>query len=340
MSDELLGAYTFLPWVQQGLARSIPVTDDPGGGLAGRVTLPVTVQVEGAGDVRMDVRLHGPGDVTGLDPRQILHTDPRPGATSFEASYLAAVAVRRADLPWLFTPGDRRARTGVCALARPGRRAPAGRRPARPRPRRRRCPCSRSPRPRAPPTSCRTSRSLGRGRTRRSRASPPASARARSCATAPAAASSRLLCPRRLEPRRPYLACVVPAFALGVRPVSACRSPAATRRTSRRRGRWTRLPTRCGCPSTTPGSSRPALPGSFETLVRRLHAAALLDPRRRSPRSSTSPTPAAACRPLDPATPGAVVEHGERAARARARRPAALARRHARPVPGGAAGGC
>src|SRR5262249_56649819 len=64
----------------------------------------VTVKVDGAGDVGMDVRLYGPGDVTGLDPRQIVRTDPRAGATSYEDTYLASVEFARADLPWLFTP--------------------------------------------------------------------------------------------------------------------------------------------------------------------------------------------------------------------------------------------
>jgi hypothetical protein len=35
MSQNLLAAYTFLPWVKQGLARAIPVADDPGASRCG-----------------------------------------------------------------------------------------------------------------------------------------------------------------------------------------------------------------------------------------------------------------------------------------------------------------
>ncbi|MGH3972498.1 MAG: hypothetical protein ACRDS9_04125, partial [Pseudonocardiaceae bacterium] len=105
MTAPQLAAYTFLPWVQRGLARAIATTDDPDQPLTARVTLPVGLRVEGAGDVPpSSIRLYGPGDVTGLDPAQIVRTDPRPGTTSFEAGYLPQVQFARADLPWLFTP--------------------------------------------------------------------------------------------------------------------------------------------------------------------------------------------------------------------------------------------
>ena len=100
----MTAVYTFLPWVREGLARAISIADDPGAALAGQVTLPVTLEVDGAGEVAMDVRLYGPGDVTGLDPKQVVRTDPRSGAASFEDNYLAAVEFARADLPWLLTP--------------------------------------------------------------------------------------------------------------------------------------------------------------------------------------------------------------------------------------------
>ena len=62
------------------------------------------MHVDGAGDVPASVRLYGPGDVTGLDPAQIVRCDPPPGTTRFEAGYMPQVQFARADLPWLFTP--------------------------------------------------------------------------------------------------------------------------------------------------------------------------------------------------------------------------------------------
>ncbi|MGE3177929.1 MAG: hypothetical protein AB7O32_10705, partial [Vicinamibacterales bacterium] len=96
--------FTFVPWVQRGLARSIRLADAPATALASRITLPVGLQVEGVGDLTTTVRLYGPGDVTGLDRRQIARTDPRPGTSTFEAGYMPAIEFARADLPWLFTP--------------------------------------------------------------------------------------------------------------------------------------------------------------------------------------------------------------------------------------------
>lgn len=104
MSVPQLAAYTFLPWVQGGVGRSIAAADEPGAALSARVMLPVTVRVDGAGDVPATVRLYGPGDVTGLDPAQIVRCDPPPGTSRFEAGYLPQVQFARADLPWLFTP--------------------------------------------------------------------------------------------------------------------------------------------------------------------------------------------------------------------------------------------
>ena len=66
----------------------------PGAALTARVTLPVTVHVDGAGDVPATVRLYGPGDVTGLDPAQIVRCDPPPSASRFEAGYMPQVPVR------------------------------------------------------------------------------------------------------------------------------------------------------------------------------------------------------------------------------------------------------
>ena len=126
----------------------------------------MTLEVDGAGDVVMDVRLYGPGDVTGLDPKQIVRTDPRPGASSFEDNYLPGVEFARADLPWLFTPAAASA-PAVCGPGSAWSSCDVRTASASTRTRLGRYPCSRSWRPREPPTSSPTSRSRGRGPTRR-----------------------------------------------------------------------------------------------------------------------------------------------------------------------------
>ena len=132
MTAPQLAAYTFLPWVQGGVARSIAAADEPGAALTARVTLPVAVHVDGAGDVPATVRLlrarrrHRARPA----PRSCAATR-RPAPTRFEAGYMPQVQFARADLPWLFTPaapGTREDAAAAVAGARhgppPGRRAP------------------------------------------------------------------------------------------------------------------------------------------------------------------------------------------------------------------------
>ena len=77
---------TFLPWVRQGLAASTARVDTLGAGVAGTAKIPLTATVNARRDATADVpvRLLGPGDVTGIDPQEIVRTDPRPFASDVE----------------------------------------------------------------------------------------------------------------------------------------------------------------------------------------------------------------------------------------------------------------
>ena len=57
-------------------------------------------------EVPVPVEAFGPGDVIGIDAREILRQDPAPGSIDFSPNYLAAVELRRADLPWCVSPGE------------------------------------------------------------------------------------------------------------------------------------------------------------------------------------------------------------------------------------------
>ena len=59
--------------------------------------------------------MHGPGDVLGLDPRQIIRTEPTAGTTDFEPNYFAHLELAEAALPWLFTPAAPNRSTDRCA---------------------------------------------------------------------------------------------------------------------------------------------------------------------------------------------------------------------------------
>ena len=167
----------------------------------------------GAAIAPVPMRLHGPGDVIGIDQRLVVRTDPKPNARNFEPNYLAIVDFDPPDFPWMMTPAkaqdDRRLRpwlvlivvelaktgtprmsAGVAAAHHP--REGAGRRAA----------------------SCRIWRSRGRGRTRSSSNDDAARIQA-DLQGKPNSNVSRLVCPRRLKELTDYVACVVPAFEPG-----------------------------------------------------------------------------------------------------------------------------
>jgi hypothetical protein len=100
-------AYRFLPWVRAGLSAQLPVFDTLDGGTPGRARVPVHVTVEHRSapiEVGAQLAVAGPGEVLGLDPRQVIRTDPAPNVTDFEPNFLVQVEFDRPELPWLFTP--------------------------------------------------------------------------------------------------------------------------------------------------------------------------------------------------------------------------------------------
>ena len=93
MSVELL-AYR-----RTGLAAALR----PAPSAAGQVQVSVTMS-SGGPPIPVTVGLYGPGEVVGLDPRQILRTDPSPGAQEVEPNYFPLIEFAAPDLPWMFTP--------------------------------------------------------------------------------------------------------------------------------------------------------------------------------------------------------------------------------------------
>ena len=197
---EPLTPRSFLPAARRGLGAALPTPDTLGAGVPARAGVPLELRVSAGGrpaagsPLRMPLRLHGPGDVTGLEPDQIARTDPRAGTTDFEPNLLAQVELR-ADLPWLFTPARAdargRVRPWLVLVVVESRRAEIGAEPGGP------LPVLTVPRSELPDLS----ESWAWAHVQES----------------PAGTVARLLCPRRLRPQTSYLACVVPAFAAGVR---------------------------------------------------------------------------------------------------------------------------
>jgi hypothetical protein len=110
----MAATYEFLPWVRRGLAGTLTAVDTLAEGTPGRAALGVNLSVTRAAGASLSIdqqaALLGPGEVMGLDPRQVVRTDPLPGSTDAEPNYLVQAELDRPDLPWLFTPA--RATTG------------------------------------------------------------------------------------------------------------------------------------------------------------------------------------------------------------------------------------
>src|SRR5262245_11085146 len=209
--------YVFLPWVRQGAAAGIQAIDTLNDSPAGAVSVPVKLRVNNTADIERKLRLYGPGDVTGIDPHQVIRTEPRHLATDFEPNYFAAIEFDRPDFPWLFTPAkadvSNRLRPWLCLIVVRKQKG----------------------------VTLRTGQNLLlpileiKGETQpkdelpdlaeswawahaQVTGSPPQEVSLKqSLAGDPALNLSRLLCPRRLDPLTNYLACVVPAFDLGVK---------------------------------------------------------------------------------------------------------------------------
>ena len=93
---------TFLPWYREGFATALAGAPPAGHGRAG---LPATVTLRGSDrTASLPAELAGPGDVAGLDPREVRRTEPYDGCPDFEPSSFAYVELSRPDLPWRFSP--------------------------------------------------------------------------------------------------------------------------------------------------------------------------------------------------------------------------------------------
>jgi hypothetical protein len=109
--SEILPKYSFLPWLRQGIANQINLTDNLANGastIPERVTIGLQVKVKGDGNlvssINTDVKLIGPGDIIGVSPNAIIKTEPLNWITNFEPNYFPYVEFYDEDFPWRYTP--------------------------------------------------------------------------------------------------------------------------------------------------------------------------------------------------------------------------------------------
>jgi hypothetical protein len=107
MSDTI-ATYTFLPWLRQGVANKI-TSADLDTSVKVRATINVGVKIDGDGGaitdtVSKNIQLYGPADIIGIETRAIVKNEPHNWITNFEPNYLPYIEFYDEDFPWRYTP--------------------------------------------------------------------------------------------------------------------------------------------------------------------------------------------------------------------------------------------
>ena len=104
MADPRFPIRTYIPWVRRGLAALFSNKDTLGAGVPGRLASPVDLWVNDPTRKKADrkvavpVLVYGPGDVTGIDPREVVRAEPRAPDGRLRAELLPVRRVRPARL--------------------------------------------------------------------------------------------------------------------------------------------------------------------------------------------------------------------------------------------------
>ena len=109
--SELIGTYSFLPWLRHGIANQITAIDMDNS-VKLRSTIDVKLKITGdkvdsgqmTEEISRKVQLYGPGDIVGIEKRAIIKTEPRDWITSFEPNYLPYIDFYDEDFAWRYTP--------------------------------------------------------------------------------------------------------------------------------------------------------------------------------------------------------------------------------------------
>ena len=210
----------FVSVVRQGLSIRYALAD-PGAGSASMrekplpavLGLDLIATVSERATKAVAAQLLGPGEVAGIDPRQVLRCDPANGARRVDTSLFAQIEFDDPALPWMFTPlaannGRLRPWLALVVMERLASDAPLDLGPLKLG----RLPILTVDEPAdLPPYDETWAWAHAQVAVTDGTLSDPAAA----IAQHPEAALSRLICPRKLHPGTEYVACVVPTFAAG-----------------------------------------------------------------------------------------------------------------------------
>lgn len=120
MSDEILAKYSFASWFRQGLATQLNLPDElappasaASDGSSGFLSLNLHLfgDDEERDKITKQISMIGPGEITGIEGRAVIRTEPAHLDTNFEYNYFPYIEFYEEDFPWRYTPwapnGDR-----------------------------------------------------------------------------------------------------------------------------------------------------------------------------------------------------------------------------------------
>jgi hypothetical protein len=211
----------FISVIRQGLSTRLPVADSgatsPGlhnKPLAEALAVRARATIGTVAGAPVTMQLFGPHDVAGIDPHQLVRrSDPPPGAQSFDTSLFVQIEFEHPALPWIHTPlaqsgGRLRPWIALVVLERTSPNAPVDLAPVQDD---RLAVLTVADAADLPPID--ETWAWAHGQVALDDSTPAAPADLAALIAQPSrAALSRLICPRRLDEGKHYVACVVPTF--------------------------------------------------------------------------------------------------------------------------------
>ncbi|HKQ04853.1 MAG TPA: hypothetical protein VJ464_06960 [Blastocatellia bacterium] len=210
-----IGKYLFLPWLRRGAATQIIRADGTATTAQARAAFDISVAFQGALTTRsVSLALYGPGDVIGFDARAVLRTWPAANVFEAESNCFPLIEFDQPDLPWRYTAATAdsakdRLRPWLCLIALKDDEFEiedaAGQN--------RRLPVVKV-KPKAPLPNLDEAWAWAHAQVI---GAPSKSAGdvQRVVNLSPRQAISRIICPRRLDPKTPYTGFLVPVFERG-----------------------------------------------------------------------------------------------------------------------------
>lgn len=260
---DLASEYRFVAWSRRGLAAAVSPAASSGGHAVIDVDLHVRKGASATDKVTQSLRFYGPGDVVGIDERQIIRVEPRRFTSDFEPTYFPFVELDGPDYPWLFSPepSGARVRPWLCLVVvrydrgsiQSDRRLPL--------------PWLAISAEDAETELPDLADSWAWAHAQIAGSAEPAD---RALEGPPELTLSRLVCPRRLLPRMSYVACVVPTFLAGVQAGLGQAVTAGDEPAWPSKGGWTGVTGELRIPVYHHWEFGTGQPGDFERLVRRL----------------------------------------------------------------------